>query len=1150
MNRTPYISILVFLAFFCGERLFSQEGGEPAAAEETTGTAQEHVVPKTEKEARALIAAIKGRIDKERKQDPVPETLIGFLERQVKALEALAADLKARAELPARLERIEAEKRELIRKKTQAEERRREYITFSPEEIDQTHLDELRGELKARLGRIEEESKRQINLTRSQESLTKTLAALEEKIKTAEASLSDARARLGEKTDAGAVEELFALELEKASLEARKALILEERKKRALEARIELSKARTAWLKAETALLSRKVKQLQDELARTKEDELFKLRRERARFEDKLESAREEHKSWWRLQIEGVDLAIETIEIQAVARDWEARVGTTGQLAFDIREALALQKMLALQEEGASLETRRRLRLEARERMLRAEKALEELRKLREECREKVARNKAWLAALPRRLEEARARALTGYDPSVEATDPARWDELEESLRARATALRKALLGLRDVIDSSILQLQNHLQVVSGNLAELGKRILFTRGPTHISRHALNKALHDLPRLGEGLQAMLAGWWEAFSDLVTNPSRRTEAVTALAVALVVLVLLLVLHRHLPRTFSWIEDQERGPRGRLSRILALVLRRTWMAFLVAVVLAGLPALLDLADEVIGSLVVVFATPFIYRFLRVLLDVLVAPEDSDARLLQLDDETAALLHRAGRRALTLSLVFVPAGLLLHYGRYDQENPGLTELWWLVYRTGILLILMFSIFRPSVILSFVKAQSQIARSAAAVAVLGYPLVVLSILALFILYGLNFDEAARTFLIAEVKTLLTFSVAWVLYRLTLRAVRPEADFNRKISQDEFESDEAYRRAGRELCFDRLIRLGLRLLCFVPAFLVSIGYWPDFIWEFLDSPLISPDGVTWGDMLAGILMVWVFTVFLRHYKALMTFVILPRTKLDPSLQYTVTTLSSYLLVATGFVIVLKVLGVKGEQIALVTSALAVGIGFGLQSIIRNLVSGIILLIERPVRVGDMITVGDRSGKVDKITIRATRVITWDGIGVVIPNEQLIEGTLVNASIGQPRLRNDIQVGVAYGSDVKQVKELLLEAAKEHGLVLKRPAPEVFFMGFGDSSLDFLLRFWTAMGVHRLRVCSDLRASIDATLARHGIEIPFPQRDLHLRSVDPSVMPGGRDRPAPEPDPVPEESPDEDPQEAGSGSREEGSDSA
>ena len=237
-------------------------------------------------------------------------------------------------------------------------------------------------------------------------------------------------------------------------------------------------------------------------------------------------------------------------------------------------------------------------------------------------------------------------------------------------------------------------------------------------------------------------------------------------------------------------------------GGLSR-----LRRTWLAFLVAILMVGLPALLDLANDVLGSLAVVFATPFIYRFMRVLLDVLVGPEDPDARLVQVDRQTAILLHRAGRWALNLSIILVPAGLLLEFGHYDRENAGFIELWWLVYRTGILLILMFSILRPSVILRFVKGQSNIARSAAAVAVLAYPAVVLSIIALFVLYGLNYDEAALTFSLAIGKTALTLVLAWIVYRVTLRAVRPDVDFGRAISRDDFEDEDGYLRSGRELC-------------------------------------------------------------------------------------------------------------------------------------------------------------------------------------------------------------------------------------------------------------------------------------------------------------------------------------------------------
>ena len=446
--------------------------------------------------------------------------------------------------------------------------------------------------------------------------------------------------------------------------------------------------------------------------------------------------------------------------------------------------------------------------------------------------------------------------------------------------------------------------------------------------------------------------------------------------------------------------------------------------------------------------------------------------------------------------------------------------------------MYRIGILIVMMFSIFRPGVIQRFVGGQGALAKSAKALIILVYPVVVLAILFISVLYSLNYDEAAMTYTVASLKTAGMLLVAWFLYRAILRAARPAKDFERVVQEDSFDDHQKFLEAGRDLCFDRLIRLFLRVAFFLPALMISHSFWPSFTWEFLGQGLLDGSGISAGEILSAVLALWLTFVLLGHYRVTMRFVVMPGTRIDKGIQYTITTLSSYIVLAVGLIIGLQILRVGGSQIGFVISALAVGIGFGLKTIIQNLVAGIILLVERPVKVGDWVEIGDKSGKVQKITIRATTVMTWDGVGVVIPNEELIGGTLVNASLGQPRLRRIVNVGVAYGSDVQQVKDLILEATQSHGLVLKRPAPEVFFVGFGDSSLDFMVRFWTSMAANGVRVKSDIRASIEATFRRHEIEIPFPQRDLNLRNVDARVMAEATGRTLPAPDPVPDRSPE------------------
>jgi small-conductance mechanosensitive channel len=230
---------------------------------------------------------------------------------------------------------------------------------------------------------------------------------------------------------------------------------------------------------------------------------------------------------------------------------------------------------------------------------------------------------------------------------------------------------------------------------------------------------------------------------------------------------------------------------------------------------------------------------------------------------------------------------------------------------------------------------------------------------------------------------------------------------------------------------------------------------------------------------------------------------------LLKRTRFDSSLQYAINKIAGYIFVTLGFFIALEVNGVNLSSLAVIAGAIGVGVGFGLQNIINNFVSGLIILAERPISIGDRVEVGNVAGQVTKISLRSTVVVTNDNISIIVPNSDFISHAVTNWSYGDPRVRIRLPVGVAYGTDPEKLRRLLLEVAAEHPKVLREPAPELFFSGFGDSSLDFELAVWTAeMSSKPRRFRSELYYAIEKKLRENGIEIPFPQRDLHLRSGD------------------------------------------
>jgi small-conductance mechanosensitive channel len=216
--------------------------------------------------------------------------------------------------------------------------------------------------------------------------------------------------------------------------------------------------------------------------------------------------------------------------------------------------------------------------------------------------------------------------------------------------------------------------------------------------------------------------------------------------------------------------------------------------------------------------------------------------------------------------------------------------------------------------------------------------------------------------------------------------------------------------------------------------------------------------------------------------------------------------QEAIAILTKYSLIFIGTLVILQLWGLNISSLAIVASALSVGIGFGLQDIAKNFGSGIVLVFERPIQVGDFVEVGDYKGTVERIGARSTEIRTLDRISIIVPNSRFLENEVINWSHRNPISRLHLPVGVAYGCDAKAVEDALLEAARSHSSVLKSPPPLVLFKSFGDSALNFELLVWTKEPERQFLLTSDLYYKIYEVLGQRQIEIPFPQRDFHLRS--------------------------------------------
>jgi small-conductance mechanosensitive channel len=228
---------------------------------------------------------------------------------------------------------------------------------------------------------------------------------------------------------------------------------------------------------------------------------------------------------------------------------------------------------------------------------------------------------------------------------------------------------------------------------------------------------------------------------------------------------------------------------------------------------------------------------------------------------------------------------------------------------------------------------------------------------------------------------------------------------------------------------------------------------------------------------------------------------------LLTKSGLDRALQYAISQIVSNVVLIVGIIIVLENTGIHLGALAVFAGAVGVGVGFGLQNITSNFISGLVILAERPITIGDRIEVAGIAGQVQQIRARSTVILTNDNIAMIVPNTKFIDSPVTNWTYGDPRVRFRVPVGVAYGSDVNQVCEALIAAAREHPATLSDPAPNVYLEKFGESSIDFELVVWSReMSYRPRRFKSDLNFLIDKHLRAAGIRIPYPQRDLHIRS--------------------------------------------
>lgn len=597
---------------------------------------------------------------------------------------------------------------------------------------------------------------------------------------------------------------------------------------------------------------------------------------------------------------------------------------------------------------------------------------------------------------------------------------------------------------------------------------------------------------------------------QSFSDVwgerrvFSNSSLMSEARANLPIVLLLLAISAVLLTRGRRWAAWGGEQLRKLGGRGRGVWGFVISLLRIILPLAGVYIFTEALFATGLVGLRGTAILEALPFwgaLFLSFRWLAERLFSRNDEDAIFsLPAERRTEARYYMT-----TIAIVYVVGEFLrLLYDQSDFTEAGQAVLTFpLVAFAGMILFRFGQILRrQGVATQADDTQQQGAQSfSRIVRLLGRATQIVGVVAP-ILSGIGYATAGAALLDPWVLTMGLFGLVLVLQRFT-------ADLYGWVM-----------RRSAEEARDSLVAMLLTFLLLLAAVPVLALIWGARVTDLYDLWTKFLRGFTIGETTISPTNFVIFAVvFLVGYsltrllQSTLKTSVLPKTRIDLGGQTAVVSGVGYVGIFLSGLIAITTAGIDLSSVALVAGALSVGIGFGLQNIVSNFVSGIILLIERPISEGDWIEVGGQHGYVKNISVRSTRIETFDRSDVIVPNADLVSGTVTNYTRGNTVGRVIIPVGVAYGTDTRKVEALLREVAESHPMVLMNPKPSVVFQSFGASSLDFEIRAILRDVNWMLTVKSEMNHKIAERFAEEGIEIPFPQQDVWLRN--PETLPGG-----------------------------------
>ena len=677
-------------------------------------------------------------------------------------------------------------------------------------------------------------------------------------------------------------------------------------------------------------------------------------------------------------------------------------------------------------------------------------------------------------------------------------------------------------------------------------------KILWARQELPYSVETVSQAVKDLSVLADRLWATLLFLPRASVGIVSRlASRQAFGPTAGALLLLACAVFLMavvrrrIRTHLGRALEGRAERELTASNRLAMALLRVAGAEmgyWLCS--ALIAAALLLLVELQAALkhvsgggvrgLDELSTAFAAGWVYvlvgsyMFLMRLLTEAVSLQRGRERLLRLPGRAARHLERSLKVILTIAVVMlVPISVLSSF----DYNPAFVMLLWAMLRGLMFFAVLWLATRRGLLDGLLKEpKTVIGQVTARLARLLYPLGVLLVLFLLVLRSAGYAALSVSITLVSLEIVLGVFVLWVFCRWLTAWVRERSIMGMAADEPEMKSKarlfallaEMVRAAGLLLALYFAARVlgahyGSAVLSpYAPApvrgaavrmsgTLRGAGAW------FVD-PLYGASTMTPLSIMLGAVIVLVALLSAGRARRLLNQAVVARTKLERSAAHTLSRVAIYLLVGIAVLIGLNVSGVPLAALGIFAGATGLAVGFGMQAILSNFFSGIIIMIERHIRVGDCIKVGeDLIGYIESINARSTTIATFDNYRVIVPNKAFIENEVINWTTQDPKLRIKVDVGIAYGSDTELARESLLEVARQNALVLREPEPQVFFLGFGDSSLSFRLLAWVKDVTDYYKAISALHFEIDRKFRERDIVIAFPQQDIHLRSVDADI---------------------------------------